>query len=349
MKERIPYLNYMRAIAAVAVVVLHVASNNWYGYVGTPDWNSFTVYLGLTRFCVPLFVMISGALFLQKEREIHLKKLFLHNIGRLLIFLAFWSMVYQMYHLISQAGGFEPGMLLSAVKNILKGQTQVHLWFLYMMIGLYIICPVVKVFTDHATRRQLEYVLLLYFIFSCLLTILNGQNNKYLDVFSINLSKLGVSVVSGYAGYFVLGHYLSRYPLEKTRRYAVYLLGILSMVFTVGATYFSSVAAGTYVELYLGYITPNVFFMSAAVFVAVSQMKGGNSIGHRLLELIADCSFGIYGVHMLFVFFFWKAGIDTFCFPGIISVPVIAAAVLILSMITVKALKLIPKAGSMIT
>lgn len=338
----------MRAVAAIAVVILHVASNNWYGYIGTADWNSFTFYLGLTRFSVPLFVMISGALFLQKERQLDIKRVYCHNIGRLLLFLLFWGMVYQIYHQVSGAGTFEMGMLWQAVKNILKGETQVHLWFLYMMIGLYMICPVIKVFTDHATKKQLEYFLILYFVFGCLLTVLNGQNNKYVSVFFVNMSKLGIVSVSGYVGYFILGLYLTRYPLEKAKRITVYVLGILSLLFTVGATYAASVSTGSCVELYLGYITPNVFLMSAAVFTAMSRLKCRDNFIHRLMDLIADCSFGIYGVHMLLVFLLWKAGFDTFLLPGIISVPLISMIVLIFSLIVVKLLKLIPGVRRMI-
>lgn len=347
-KGRIVYLDYMRAVAAVAVIVLHVASNNWYGYIGTADWNSFTLYLGLTRFSVPLFVMISGVLFLRKERQIDIKRIFSHNIVRLILVLLFWSMIYQIYHQVSDSGTFVPGMLWQGVKNILKGETQVHLWFLYMMIGLYIVLPLVKVFTDHATKKQLEYFLLLYLVFHCLLTVLNRQESVYIKVFSVNMSKLGITGVSGYAGYFILGHYLDNYPLKGIQRKALYILGIVSLAVTVGATYVSSVSKGACEDIYLNYMTPNVLFMSAAVFTAMSKTACKEGIVHRAAVQIADCSLGIYGVHMLFVFIFWKAGIDTFLLPGIISVPLLSAVTLICSFIVAKGLKLIPGLGRII-
>lgn len=342
MKERIVYLDYMRALAAVAVVVLHVAANNWYGFIGTPDWNSFTFYLGCTRFSVPLFVMISGALFLRKEGPIDVKRMLCHNVVRLLLFLLFWSVIYQLYHLISAAGAFAPQLLWQAVKNVLKGETQAHLWFLYMMIGLYLVCPIVKTFSDHASKKQLEYALLLFFVFDCLMTVLRHQENPFSRIASVNMSKLGIAVVSGYVGYFILGHYLDRYPLQRKYRIGLYVLGIGSLLFTIGATYLESVAKGACEEIYLNYLTPNVFFMSAAVYTAMSKIQCAKGVLDRGMKQIADSSFGIYGVHMLFVFFFWNAGIDTFRMPGIISVPLLSAVILMISLFTVKGLKRIP-------
>ena len=61
--KRIYYLEVLRVIATFSVVLLHVAADKWYGEIGTFSWKIFTVYIGLTRFCVPIFLMISGVLF----------------------------------------------------------------------------------------------------------------------------------------------------------------------------------------------------------------------------------------------------------------------------------------------
>ena len=87
-----------------------------------------------------------------------------------------------------------------------------------MIIGLYIICPIIKVFTANATKKQLEYFLLLSFIYNCFLTGLQGNSNKWINIFIVNMSKLGITVVTGYVCYFVLGFYLNKYPLKKKQR-----------------------------------------------------------------------------------------------------------------------------------
>lgn len=339
----------MRAIATIAVVLLHVASNNWYGYVGTFNWNCFTIYLSLARFAVPLFVMISGVLFLNEDYKLNVKRLYRHNIFRLLVFLLFWGLAYQLYHMISAVGGFKIEMLWDAVKAVAKGETQTHLWYIYMIIGLYIICPIAKGFTENATKRQLEYFLLVSFIFNCVLTAFQGSSNKLINILTINMSKLGVTLVSGYICYFILGFYLNKYPLEKKLRALVTYGGGVMMLLTIGLTYFKSVSDNSCIEKYLGYTMPNVFIMSAAIFILIHGMKSSSKILYRVLDKIAEFSLGIYGIHMIFVFILWKIGIDTFILPGIISVPIITILVLGLSMIAVAIIKKIPYLGKWVS
>jgi len=92
--KRIYYLDVLRVLATLAVVVLHVAADRWYGDVGSFSWKVFTGYSGITRFCVPVFFMISGALFLQKEKQVPVKTNYTKYIFRLVIFLLFLAMVY---------------------------------------------------------------------------------------------------------------------------------------------------------------------------------------------------------------------------------------------------------------
>ena len=75
--SRIDYFDYLRVVALTAVLVRHTASQNWYDIdVNGAVWRCFNVYCSLTQYCVPIFVMISGALFLGKEipvRQIYSK------------------------------------------------------------------------------------------------------------------------------------------------------------------------------------------------------------------------------------------------------------------------------------
>ena len=65
-QNRKGYLDILRALAAVGVIVIHVSSNNWFGYIGTFNWIVFTIYEGIARISVPIFFMISGSLLLSK-------------------------------------------------------------------------------------------------------------------------------------------------------------------------------------------------------------------------------------------------------------------------------------------
>ena len=208
------------------------------------------------------------------------------------------------------------------------------------------VCPIFKVFIEHASKEIIEYFLILFFLIGCIPNFLYSFGINSFNIMATNLSKLSITTVNGYIGYFILGYYLETYPLNTKKRRIVYILGLVSLLLTIFLTYDKSMECGTYVETYLGYMMPNVFFMSIAVFVYMKNLKLRSV---KLIEVISEHSLGIYGIHMLVVFLFWKFGIDTFILPGIISVPMISIAVFIISLVIVWLLKKIPMVGNLIS
>ena len=131
-QTRIVYFDYLRLFAMFAVMVLHVAAQNWYlTPVDTFEWQTFNVFDSLMRWGVPVFVMISGALFLGKEHQI--KKIFKKNILRLVVALFFWSIIYALWQrFVTNEITSSEDFLIAVVNG------HAHLWFIYMIIGLYI-------------------------------------------------------------------------------------------------------------------------------------------------------------------------------------------------------------------
>ena len=75
-KQRVIYLDYLRIAATFCVVVLHISGQNWYTTsVNSFEWNVLNFYDSIVRWVVPIFVMISGALFLDNEKELSVNKL----------------------------------------------------------------------------------------------------------------------------------------------------------------------------------------------------------------------------------------------------------------------------------
>ena len=93
-ETRLLHFDILRIIAAFSVVMLHSAAQFWYDLpVSDTNWIITNSYNALFRFGVPIFVMISGALFLNPEKETNIRKLFTHNIARILILFIFWSCI----------------------------------------------------------------------------------------------------------------------------------------------------------------------------------------------------------------------------------------------------------------
>ncbi|MEG2929604.1 MAG: acyltransferase family protein, partial [Oscillospiraceae bacterium] len=91
-KERIVYLDLLRIFSIFCMILLHVSASKWYTTsVNSFEWQVLNIYDILVRFCVPVFVMISGAFFLDANREYTIKKLFSKNILRIIVAFIFWS------------------------------------------------------------------------------------------------------------------------------------------------------------------------------------------------------------------------------------------------------------------
>lgn len=91
--KRVIYLEYLRVYAIIAVVIMHISAQNWYDFEGQSlEWNIFNFYDSIVRWGVPIFVMISGSLFLSKKIEI--KNIYKKNILKLIIIYCLWSTFY---------------------------------------------------------------------------------------------------------------------------------------------------------------------------------------------------------------------------------------------------------------
>lgn len=338
--RRIYYIDVLRVLSTLAVIVLHIAASNWYGYIGSFNWIVFTVYSVLMRFSVPAFFMISGVLFLNEEKKMDIKRLFQHNIMRLAAFLFLWAAVYKCYFLIK--GAIESGSMLMVspiveiIKSFLKGDTQAHLWFIYTIIGLYLIFPILKVYVNHAEKRDLEYFIILWFIFQCIYNFLN-----YIRLFQvtfqflfINVQKLDLHLVYGYIGYCILGYYLHKYPFQnKKTRKMIHILGAAGVLCSLVITLAVCIKSGSCIENFCGFLSPGIVFWSISVFVLVQThfKNSGSGLGEKIVENVSNCSLGIFGIHMLFVFLFGDMGISTFSFVSVFSVPVLSLLVFLCS------------------
>ena len=144
---RLVYADLLRAAAVFAVVVIHLAGSRMADVAaGSGAWTAFNVYNGISRWCVPVFVMLSGMFMLDPKRGLTLPRLVFHHILRILIALFFWGTVYHLAQLLMAGGKLSPQAVWDAFYSVVLGDTHYHLWFLYAIIGLYILTPVLRAF-----------------------------------------------------------------------------------------------------------------------------------------------------------------------------------------------------------
>lgn len=333
-QEKIEYLDFLRVISTFAVIVIHVAGDYWYGLVETDHWVIFTVYKALASFAVPMFVMISGAVFLRKEKKVDAVRLYTHNILRLIVFLFFWAFCYQIYTL-----GFTFTTIKLAFFNILHGDIQTHLWFVKMIIGIYICIPLLKVLIDNCSKKMIEYALLLFIVFTLFKNLFSVIPIAPFPILTTNLQAFDAHFIGDYIGYFILGYYLHTYEFSKKVRKLIYFAGIAATVISIFATISVSRTTGIPTQDYLQNLAPGVFLWACAIFIFAKEQ-----ITHtgKWMESFSQCSLGIYAIHMLIIRVFWNGSFTTQSFHAVFSVALIAILTACISYVIIFVLRKIP-------
>ena len=334
--SRILYFDYLRIAAVFCVILLHIQAVHIWGNIGTPVFFVYDFFNSITRWCVPVFVMISGALFLDPERDIQIGRLHKKNLLRIITAFAFWSLLYALVDYL------EGMRLRDAVFNIARGHY--HLWYLLMLAGLYLVVPILRKVTE--SKKLTEYFLILWFVLIlCLKTIIylaGFLSHSYSDLFSEISDKLNFCVAGGYSGYFVIGYYLNRYDISKRNRILIYLMGLAGLIatFLLPLLYYN--LKGNPTINFNENLTVNIFFLSVAVFVFF-KYNIKNLRTNIIVSTLSECSFGIYLVHLLILEFFERhLGFDSGSFwPGA-SIPVLAISVFLISFIITFILRKIP-------
>lgn len=328
-KQRILYFDFLRIAAIFCVVVIHTCTVPWRTLSPSDlDWQIINVYDSLVRFCVPIFVMISGAMFLDPARDIRPRRLFTHNILRMVTAFLFWSIAY--------AG-------LSFLLNILKGMPQTaqsygelirsivlghyHLWFLFAITGLYLITPFLRLIT--ANKRLTEYFLVLSFVLSLTLNLL-VRVPALMSTLPFIRANMRLNFIGGYSFYFILGDYLHRHGVSDRLRHILYALGGLGVIATAVGTALWSMNMKTPMEPLLDYLMPTTALTAAAAFLFVKQHENRIPSGDRaraIITRLSSLTFGIYLCHDLFNIALAKVGISAVSINPVFGVPLISIAV----------------------
>ncbi len=323
MKERLKNYDYLRSFACIAVVLLHVSSSYWDSVgVDTADFTIMTIYNGLTRFAVPVFMMLSGGFLLNPQKEMRHKSI-VKRIFKLLVVLYFWSAFYAFQGLavkfvIRQAITQE--LVKTSFERFLWGHY--HMWFLFLMLGFYILLPVVRKLCE--SKSIMEYYLILWLATAYIIP--NIVVHIGLDWVNMWIYKLSMNMLIGYIGYFMLGYYIKTYGVNIKIRALLYIGGIIGYVYTVLGTIVLSGNKGGSTEELLNPGAWNVLIMAIAVYTFFTYKKEWKRC-YGLVRKLAKYSLTIYMVHPFFIEKLNLIGITTCSFQPVFSIPVLTIMV----------------------
>jgi len=288
-------ISYLRAIACIAIVFLHVFQYSDLAYGENLNINFrliSMIVIQLLFWAVPTFLMISGSLHLSQDRSFSYKKLFNKYIRKVLISLIVFSFIYQIIDLFLAQQVINVSLITNTLLNIFTGTGWGHLWYLYLLIGLYLMLPIFRLIVKSSEKFDLKYFLTIMLIFLSVLPL-----TQY---FNLN-SAFFIPVFSIYPLYFFLGYAIDNnvYKLE---------LNLARIIFWLSTTIIGIVAYFkwrydlTFFNGLLGYASILVIIQAASLYnIFKFWSKPADSSFKKILLAIDKNSFGIYMIHLIVI------------------------------------------------
>lgn len=317
--------------------VLHTANAWWVG-----------VYNSLFRCCVPLFVMISGFfMFPVNNAGTFLKKRF----ARVAIPFIIWCVLYAIYQYCTGTA-----TLQKAIDNILKipvnyGTDIGHLWYVYMLLGLYLFAPLISQWVQTATKGNMQLYLGLWAV-AMGLPYIHLLFPAVLGECYWNKSPM-LYYFSGFLGYVILANYIKRFYMQPQRGQYVLAILLIAVGYAVTAYGFLHRLPHKNVveqlELTWAFESINVAMLTAGFFLLFKNIHVSNA-NAPLVKLVNDISaksYGIYLAHIMVLDTLFTY-IDPHIASAAVKVPLIAVVSFICTYLVVKCLSYLPKSKFLI-
>ena len=340
MKEKKINIEFMRIIAILSTIVIHV-SNIYirsFGNISNGNFLISTIYNACARICVPVFFMISGALLIKGEynREKYLKR-----IKKFIIILAVWSII---YYIVNDIRGGSNDIIKAMVYTFFDTTyTSKHLWFMYAIIAMYLVLPFINNMCKNLTREQENLFMILWMSISGL-SVIYLPLAKAITGHSIDVV-YPVPLINGayYLGYFICGHILYERlkDIKTTKKYNLWciLTFVLSVVIIAGVTYYSSIKHNHLMNTMLWYRSIFIILESFAVFIYI--VINSDKFKNPNINKIASLSFGVYLVHAIILFII-KDNINMISYSPIIFIPIFTFIIFMTSLLISFIMKKIP-------
>lgn len=324
--QHIVWLDVVRFIAMFTVVCCH-CTDPFNFYPGTAPnigeiklWGA--IYGSVLRPCVPLFVMITGALLLPVRGDA--STFYKKRIPRVFYPFLIWSVLYNLFPWITGLLGLNPQIILDffpyAGEEVMQQSFSVsleyilmipfnfsilavHMWYIYLLIGLYLYLPVFSAWVEKASERTKLMFLLAWGVTLLLPYYYQFVSNYLWGTCSWNSFGM-LYAFAGFNGYLLLGHYLKNleWSLKKTLAIGIPMFAVGYAVTFLGFRHITALPEYTdeMLELFFTYCSLNVVMMTIPVFMLAKKVKVNSERMKKALANLTVCGFGIYMIHYFF-------------------------------------------------
>lgn len=308
-RKRIDYIDWLRIISALAVIGIHITMTQPNNYsvqeIGKDNYIILTCVYTLIQWAVPVFLMISGNLLLHSNKITFakVKKMTIRMGAVLILFGSAFALLEQAF----ERKTLEIGMLPNSILLTLQQKSWSHLWYLYVLIGIYLILVPLKKFVDNSSNKEIC-------IFMAILVVGNFIIPTFNIAFGTKIENY--MLFTQYVTYVLLGYTIGGLRVEEnerekniidtmTNRGGVWIgLWLFASIIKIIVQYANVVRCGEGSALILG---DRIFTMIQAlsVFCLFKKYMDAVHVG-KLAKSISRCSFGIYLIHPFFINLLYK-------------------------------------------
>lgn len=294
-----PFFNslyLMKVIACFAVIVIHSCIFNINSING--EWWALNLFNSFSRFAVPMFIMISGALLINNKYSLSyfLKK----RAARIIPPLIFWSVIYLIWL------GDSRLLSLNVIKTIIAGPVYYHLWYLYSMIGVLLFSPIISAAYLNSTKETKTYFLVMWAIIYSLYPVARQFFDMQFDL--LNVYEL--YSFFGLIGWYFLGAFLRDHITGKNetqKSITPLFIFIASSLSIAILTYSYSSSMGVITKdvgitspLFFERNSPLIIISTVSLFIYLSNIRlNPEGKTFKLTKIISSFSLGIYCLHLM--------------------------------------------------
>ena len=321
-KKNSSFVSVLRIFAALAVVVIHTRS------LANHETLGYNLVYAMLLWSVPVFFMMTGYIFLGIKKCVEYKDI-KKNVFRFLAVLVVLGMFFSLSERVFTAGTFQFKMLGDAISDVIQGNLFDHMWYLYEIIGLYLLLPVFSAFLKNNEKNLYIFIALLF-----------GVNFLIPELFSLLDMKFAVDLSIGkYALYLFLGAAMHRMSDRLVQRLFVPSVLTLALIFVGQAV--TSFVFDEMIEL--SYVRSYVVVMSCCVFCIFRHLFDKERFDTKFIRELAGCTWGIYLFHPYVIHIFGKLfKISIVSYNNWIAFPICCAVVFTASAVGTFVLRKIP-------
>lgn len=294
--RNILWIDLVRVIAMLGVVLLHTTAPLLYQFekIQMSYWWSANIYDSIVRVCVPLFFLISGYLLLRKSQK--LSTFILNRIYKVVIPFLAWSLFYLIWKRIVI---FDYNISLKSVYSIVITPSYYHLWFIYALIFVYCLIPVLKKFILNSNKYNRYYFVIFWFFTVSTISLFEN--------FTGLVDTIDFLAIPGFTGYLVLGYIIGSMIITKKMFMISIMFLMLNYIFTVVSTYLLSAQNGIFNGYFYGYFSPNIILLSVTFFLSARYIIQSiefekYQLSSKVIDRVSATSMGIYLVHPIFLY-----------------------------------------------